>query len=124
MRNARPRFCGGKNSNRNIYSTPELNVVRGGQYPSGGTLPLQVLCPWFNIWNMVRTVFCFLLQLITKVLCKCGMRVDDHPNASHKRKTTQEVVGAKRKKDVVVCEGASSGDSSSVSECYGSSDSE
>ena len=45
-------------------------------------------------------------------------------HASHKRKTTQEVVGAKGKRDVVVCEGESSGDSSSISDCYSSSDSE
>jgi hypothetical protein len=45
-------------------------------------------------------------------------------HASHKRKTTQEVVGAKRKRDVVVCEGESSDDASSISDCNSSSDSE
>ena len=67
-----------------------------------------------NIWNIVQTVFRFFFRRADR-----GSK-----HASHKRKTTQEVVGAKRKRDVVVCEGESSGDSSSISDCYSSSDSE
>ena len=55
----------------------------------------------------------------------CRARADRAgKHASHKGKTTQEVVEVKRKRDVVVCKGESSGDSSSFSDCYSSNDSE